>query len=176
MFPLGGNQRNLFISLIIIITTMSIAGLWHGPGLNFLIWGSIWGLYIYLARFYQHAKLPKYITIPVTFIIVSILWILFRSSDLKAAADYYMVLFAISDGIASNATFYEQRNILPLAIIACLGLGFFHLIEFKLQSIKFIKSLIKNKSLIYSSLVVTLLILIAVLPSNNNYPFIYFRF
>lgn len=174
--PIGGNKKNLLISSLIIISTMTIAGIWHGAGLNFLVWGLAWGIYILLGRLLRDIKLPRYFGIPFTFTIVSILWVLFRTNDLEAAADYYLVLFALSDGISSNATFYKERNILNVLLVTCFVFGLFHWIEFKLQSKIVLKKLIRSSNLTYAAMTITILIMVALIPNNNDNPFIYFRF
>jgi len=38
-----------------IVPTMMLVGLWHGAGWNFVIWGTIWGLVMFLERLLQPA-------------------------------------------------------------------------------------------------------------------------
>lgn len=44
--PLGGSKNGLYIHIFALITTMTLGGLWHGAGLNFIIWGILHGLYL----------------------------------------------------------------------------------------------------------------------------------
>src|SRR5205085_46649 len=37
--PLGGNRQGLAWHLFAIIITMTLGGLWHGAGWNFVVWG-----------------------------------------------------------------------------------------------------------------------------------------
>ena len=48
--PLGGSkvgQGKLFYNLLL---TMSVAGLWHGASLNFILWGLLNGLFLFLKK------------------------------------------------------------------------------------------------------------------------------
>jgi D-alanyl-lipoteichoic acid acyltransferase DltB (MBOAT superfamily) len=44
--PLGGNRRGEVRSYFNLLLTMTIAGLWHGSGWNYVVWGSIAGFYL----------------------------------------------------------------------------------------------------------------------------------
>lgn len=102
--PLGGNRdgtvaryRNLWI-------TMVLAGLWHGAGWNFLLWGTLHGTFLLLnhgwhAVLAQQSKLQKiwsYLPSPfligLTFIFVAGAWVLFRANDLSSASHFYQGL------------------------------------------------------------------------------------
>ncbi len=43
--PLGGNKNGRIRKELNILITFLISGLWHGTGLNFLVWGGLHGLY-----------------------------------------------------------------------------------------------------------------------------------
>ena len=80
--PLGGSKNGeakLFGNLII---TMSIAGLWHGSSLNFILWGFLNGLFLYfekkLTKFFN---LNKFLKIFLTCFIIFNLWMIFRIQE-----------------------------------------------------------------------------------------------
>ncbi len=97
--PLGGNRRgNCYVNLIL---TMVIGGLWHGSGLNFLIWGFFHGVGQAVARAWrlllQRLQLPPAVGLRrvcgvvlawlLTFHFVALLWIFFRMPDTASAWD-----------------------------------------------------------------------------------------
>ena len=43
-FPLGGNRKGKFRTIVNLMITMLIGGLWHGADLRFIIWGGFHGL------------------------------------------------------------------------------------------------------------------------------------
>lgn len=88
--PLGGNRRRRDLNLL---ATMTLAGLWHGAGWNFVLWGLGHGLWLVAER---HApELPRsnrwWIRAARTLLVfhgVCLLWVLFRSPSLSVAWDY----------------------------------------------------------------------------------------
>ncbi len=77
------------------VLTMTICGLWHGFTVTFLLWGSIHGVILSIGfvtkklrkrvikkfRFNQLTGALKYFRISVTFLTVTVLWVLFRASS-----------------------------------------------------------------------------------------------
>lgn len=77
--PLGGNRGGVFS----VILTMTLAGLWHGAGWTFLIWGFLHGTGLAVERLFRATgrQLPRLLAIAVTLIFVCLLWIPFRAAD-----------------------------------------------------------------------------------------------
>lgn len=48
---LGGNRDGVLRSYLYLMITMSLGGLWHGAGWNFIIWGALHGLYLMIHKF-----------------------------------------------------------------------------------------------------------------------------
>lgn len=42
--PLGGSRKGTFRKYLNIFITMFVSGLWHGAGLNFIVWGGLHGI------------------------------------------------------------------------------------------------------------------------------------
>ncbi len=90
--PLGGNRRNRDINLLI---TMTLAGLWHGAGWNFLLWGFGHGLWLIIER--HTPSLPRswdnrFLRSLRTFLVfhgICLLWVLFRSPEISQALLYF---------------------------------------------------------------------------------------
>lgn len=53
---LGGNRFGLSRQVIALIVTMTLGGLWHGAGMNFLVWGLLHGFYLAIFVLYQQFK------------------------------------------------------------------------------------------------------------------------
>lgn len=96
------------IYALAIIITFFICGLWHGEGLNYIIWGLLFGVGLTFANYTRKAgrRLRKkagiqkgsvtlrILNIFVTFIFVSFAWIFFRSQDINMAADIIAKVFS----------------------------------------------------------------------------------
>ena len=46
--PLGGNRNKVVKNIFNLLFTMLVAGLWHGAGWNFILWGFLYGLILSL--------------------------------------------------------------------------------------------------------------------------------
>lgn len=94
--PLGGNRAGLLRQLSGLMVTMLIGGLWHGAGWHFIIWGGMHGLALALLHLktimFRSISIPAPIAIIITFLFVSLLWVLFRSENIDAAILYYEIL------------------------------------------------------------------------------------
>lgn len=78
---------------------MVIGGIWHGAGWNFLIWGFMHGVFLAVTHFFKNifkrdVFLPKYFSIALTFLLVTLLWVLFRAESFEVAVAYYNILFS----------------------------------------------------------------------------------
>ena len=86
--PLGGNRGSRVRQIINISVTMLLGGLWHGASWNFVLWGGLHGVFIALdhtlRRFVPERYLPAFITIPVTFMCITVLWVFFRAESMGA--------------------------------------------------------------------------------------------
>ena len=90
--PLGGNREKAKIYRNIILT-MTIAGIWHGAGWNFLIWGVGHGLWLAIERFANQNivkttnKLILALRNLFVFHMVTMLWVFFRADTFQQAID-----------------------------------------------------------------------------------------
>jgi len=90
--PLGGNRRGTLRTYGNLITTMLLGGLWHGAAWNFIAWGGYQGFWLVAERLTGkkpwYAKAPRFVRIPITFVLVLFGWVLFRAYDLGHAGHY----------------------------------------------------------------------------------------
>jgi alginate O-acetyltransferase complex protein AlgI len=89
--PLGGNRRAPRRNLVL---TMAVAGLWHGAGLTFLLWGALHGIWLAAEREMAFWKrLPRALRVLLVFHGVAVLFAVFRAPGLHAALAYLARLF-----------------------------------------------------------------------------------
>jgi len=55
-FPLGGNRGSESRTWFNLMATMLLSGLWHGAGVNFIVWGGLNGLGLIVHRVYQNSS------------------------------------------------------------------------------------------------------------------------
>lgn len=93
--PLGGNRKGLAHTCINLFLTFVVSGLWHGAAWTFVVWGALNGLLVVLERIFAKflAKIPRIFRIGGTFILVNLLWVLFRAETFSQAIVHYRNLF-----------------------------------------------------------------------------------
>jgi D-alanyl-lipoteichoic acid acyltransferase DltB (MBOAT superfamily) len=98
--PLGGNRVAVPRYYFNILATFMISGLWHGASWTFLIWGSLHGAFLLVSHLTSALRLrisgtlrvdriPRVVAgsqVLVTFLLVTIAWIVFRAKDVETAA------------------------------------------------------------------------------------------
>ena len=97
---------------------MTLAGLWHGAGWNFLAWGALHGVGLAVERAARGVgrTLAKPLAITWVFAFVTLLWIPFRAPDFNQTLAY-LAAFTRVEGYAPVAL-----TPLPLVLIA-IGLA-----------------------------------------------------
>ena len=89
--PLGGNRRKPLRNLLL---TMALAGLWHGAGFTFVLWGVLHGAWLALERTLRgRIALPRPLRILLVATGAALLFVVFRAPDLPAARAYFARLF-----------------------------------------------------------------------------------
>lgn len=107
-FPLGGSKvvnKDIMVRNMLIVWLFT--GIWHGAEWTFIIWGLLNFLFILIERFTMFEKIERYSTLKhiYTLLIVNFGWVLFRSSNLIEAHNYFKAMFGGSGQIFSEYTF-----------------------------------------------------------------------
>ena len=115
--PLGGSRHHLARNLLV---TMGLAGLWHGAGWPFVIWGLGHGLWLLAERYLpavpdEGRRVIKIVKAILVFHGVCLLWVLFRSPSLAIASEYFSRLLWPHSGTGSPSVL---TNWLILVLIA----------------------------------------------------------
>ena len=91
---LGGSRHGLARLILALMTTMLLGGLWHGASWNFVIWGLLHGGVLAGERLWRQFRpahwpsLPPALGIILTFHIVTLGWIFFRSDSFASATQF----------------------------------------------------------------------------------------
>lgn len=89
--PLGGSRRGRTRTLVNVLLTMILGGLWHGAGWTFVLWSLLHGLALAANHAWRWTgiNVTRSVALPlgwlVTMIIVTLGWILFRARSLADA-------------------------------------------------------------------------------------------
>ena len=100
--PLGGSRRGEARTYINLVLVMLLGGLWHGASFNFIIWGGIHGGWLAMERMLGkksfYAALPGVWRTGITFSVVCLAWVFFRSADLPTAWRFLGNLIGVGAG------------------------------------------------------------------------------
>jgi len=106
--PLGGNRHGVRRMYFALMITMLLGGLWHGANWTFVVWGGLHGLYLWVEKFFRdkraaHTGESLCATKPwlgffyafLTFMLVNITWVFFRSSTFEKAWQMLQAMFGM---------------------------------------------------------------------------------
>lgn len=85
--PLGGSKHGILRTQINVLIAFALSGIWHGAGLNFLIWGALHGLALVIFNLYKDfvgIKFNYFFGTILTYIFVSFAWVFF-ANDFETA-------------------------------------------------------------------------------------------
>jgi alginate O-acetyltransferase complex protein AlgI len=174
--PLGGNRRGSVRTFFNLWIVFFLCGLWHGAALTFVVWGLYHGLLLILERFadsqfrWRPSGVPGVV---LSFVLVSIGWVFFRSPTLAAAGHYLAAMFLLGPRTAAGPAAMPYFALDTLFYLA-IGTFFAFAPLDRLSRLRFDRPVVaasqlglSSVSLVYSSLM---------LAANSFNPFIYFRF
>lgn len=164
--PLGGSRygnKKLFSNLFL---TMSIAGLWHGASINFILWGSMNGIFLFLEKqMSKYFNFNRLIKIFLTCFLVFNLWIIFRINDLNFLLIFYSNLYQ------NFFTIIEIENLILLALVITA------VFSQKFDNYKYIENISKKLNfLILIPIFIIVLITGLAIKAGSSEKFIYFDF
>lgn len=98
-YPLGGNRSGDGRTYVNLMLVMLLGGLWHGASWNFVLWGGLHGGMLAFERTQGkdsvYRRLPRGVAVFLTFLIVSLGWVLFRNESMGAASAYSQDLLGL---------------------------------------------------------------------------------
>ena len=94
--PLGGSRVSRLVTIRNIFIVFSLSGLWHGADWTFVVWGLynavLLSLLVIMGKSVKHTQnLPMLRDLPqmlLTFLLVAIGWLIFRSTTISEGFDY----------------------------------------------------------------------------------------
>ena len=124
-FPLGGSRVGKSRLVLNLAVVWTLTGVWHGANWTFILWGALYGALITVEKL---ADLPRRVEAkpvlraicqPFTLLAVVLGWVLFRATDLPAAAAYLKAMFSFGAGAVPGLAAHQFGEI---ATVMCFGL------------------------------------------------------
>lgn len=131
--PLGGSRKGKVRTCINLMITFLVSGLWHGAGVNFLVWGVLHGIYQIAETILTKKNDKKKSVIRrimqglFTFTLIDFAWLFFRADSLTQAVN---ILYRICFEFRLNEMTYYGSYLLGgtklnlLFILVCIGIVF----------------------------------------------------
>jgi alginate O-acetyltransferase complex protein AlgI len=96
-FPLGGSRKGRRRTVLNLAIVWVLTGVWHGASWNFVLWGSLFGVFViaeklFLGRVLE--KLPWFVSNFCVMFVVTVMWTLFDLPTLGDTLAYLGVMFA----------------------------------------------------------------------------------
>jgi len=124
--PLGGSKGPIWKKIRNTFIIFTVSGFWHGSNWTFIIWGVLNALYIVpsilfktnrnnldvVASGRQFPSLKEFLSISLTFALITFSWIFFRSKNLSSAVDYISKIF--------SRTLFSVPSIRPLDLFSMI--------------------------------------------------------
>lgn len=138
--PLGGNRKGLARKYLNILIVFLVSGLWHGAGFHFFLWGTMHAVYQIVGDYTMpfRKKVKKLIGVKegsaseriyqvlITFHLVMLAWIIFRSSGLMTGITYLTnMVSAFDPWVLFDGTLYTlglSQNHIILLVVHLVGL------------------------------------------------------
>lgn len=128
--PLGGNRCSKTRHKCNILTTFLVSGLWHGANYTFVVWGAYHGLLQVIQVKYtdfkkkhgiggaQSSRVAALVSVIVTFVLVTVGWIIFRANTMSDA------VLALTKLVGDYGPLYTGAGkpalVLPILLIGVL--------------------------------------------------------
>lgn len=106
-FPLGGSRCKKGRLAFNLALVWLLTGIWHGNGLNYIIWGAALGGFVILEKLLYGKYLQKIPVIGTIYVLalIPLTWVIFAITDLQQLGIYFGRLFPFAGGagIAVNS-------------------------------------------------------------------------
>ena len=133
--PLGGSRGGRWMKVRNTFAIFLVSGFWHGANWTFLVWGGLNALYFlplqltnsnrtHLDTVAKGKSLPSFrelLQMLITFVLVMLAWIFFRSNDLGHAIQYLSTLF--SSSFFSGPSFPEMKRAWSILLLVVFFLA-----------------------------------------------------
>ena len=173
--PLGGSRVGPLRTYRNLLTVFLLCGVWHGANWTFVIWGAWHGAFLVIERLGLGALLARVAaSVRWLYALLAVMggWVLFRSSDLLDALQFYASLIGLNGVSDISFDLHERLNaqVVAALVAGCLLAVAPRWVRGPSVALKF-----KAASDAVSTFVLLILSMTSVAASTYS-PFIYFRF
>ncbi len=169
---LGGNREGKIKTYRNLLLTMAIGGLWHGANWTYVVWGLFHGGLLAIERFFKDREWniirSRYISGVLTFILINIGWVFFRSPNFHIAGIWLKKAFLLNSDrtwtLYHIALKHKDRFFIALGIAILAGFLCKNTWQFKF------------KPSLRNALILAFMFVICLTYMGEESPFLYFQF
>ncbi|MBA2249533.1 MAG: MBOAT family protein [Chitinophagaceae bacterium] len=196
--PLGGNRKGKFRTYINLMITMLLGGLWHGASWTYVVWGALHGFYLWVEKLIQDFRMrskpamvivaqpdvviqgfmaprflkkvtsSNFILALITFFLVNVTWVFFRSPDFTSA---WRMLTSMFSNVPKGTVLLQTLTIIKVSlIIICMVV--FH---WMMRNTR-VLTVVNKMPWWQLGIVWSVMILLIILSQESSSSFIYFQF
>ena len=170
--PLGGNRVTVAKHIRNLLIVWGLTGIWHGAGINFLLWGLYYGVLLIIEKYFIGGFLKKHKMIGHVFTLIAVVigWMLFANTSFASLGQYFGTMFGIGGVSFFNATagYFLRTSIILLVLGALFATPILH----QLNETIFVR----YPKISVAVRVFLFVLCIAALVYQTYNPFLYFRF
>lgn len=171
---LGGSRHGKLRTMRNLLITMLLGGLWHGAAWHFVAWGAFHGAWLAIERAFPiREKWSENLNRKVTFVVVVIGWVIFRSENgIGEIGEILSAMFW-----PRNFAFNPEGLVLhPISLAACfVGIWHCFVFEKRVDALALEQSVVKGARQVVAALAMLGTALFFGF-SERSIPFIYFQF
>jgi alginate O-acetyltransferase complex protein AlgI len=126
--PLGGSRGGAGRNYANLMIVFLLCGLWHGAGWTFIVWGAWQGSWLVIER--AIGRRPLYVAFPspiqvlLTFLLVTVGWVVFRADTLAQAWRLLAIMFSprlpYGGSTLLSAVIYTRGHLILMALCTLL--------------------------------------------------------
>ncbi|WP_462247701.1 MBOAT family O-acyltransferase [Ekhidna sp.] len=177
-YPMGGNKYGFLRTLRNIMITFLVSGLWHGANWTFIVWGAANALFFLPSLFTKFgigisSKLKgsnnlylNIISRVKTFLLISLAFVFFRSSDVSSGFQFISELLILEDYLV----FSGYLKFVPIFLLTSV----LFIIEWFSREKEHALSFIPNKKVELAMVTLTIIMIFTL--ARVGFTFIYFQF
>ena len=184
--PLGGNKKGEIRRNIHIMITMLLGGLWHGAHLRFIIWGGIHGAALVIHKIWRLISrrlygsfqplrrmnpLSRFLSVFITFHVVTAAWIFFRAQNMRKARQMISQIIHHFEAQMIPEMVWSYKEVFGIIVVGFI----LHWLPAGFKE-KYRGWFIQTPLVIKILAVILLVIIIYQVKSAAIQPFIYFKF
>jgi D-alanyl-lipoteichoic acid acyltransferase DltB (MBOAT superfamily) len=195
--PLGGNRKGKARTYFNLMATMLLGGLWHGANWTFVVWGALHGFYLWVEKIiadfrkdevkpmavtpsgqvgvlgpipevFKRKTFTNFILALLTFFLINVTWVFFRSPDFTSAWRLLTSMFAIAPGTTMLLSTLAMIKI--SVIIVCVVIAHWFMRDTRVLAVA------QRTPWWLLGLIWSVILILLILSQESSSSFIYFQF